>query len=88
MFNPYHLLSTNTFLFPRSLQWLETHDNWYRGFFQHVGTSVALALIAFMPVAIAPVSGGSGIAEAKAVLKGLLYRVALISQPHYVRQFL
>ncbi|KAL7496236.1 hypothetical protein ACHAWT_005885 [Skeletonema menzelii] len=55
-----------------ALEWHETHGNWYRGFFQHVGTSVALAMIAFMPVAIAPVSGGSGIAEAKAVLNGII----------------
>ena len=45
---------------------------WYFGLAQHVVMSVFLAMLAFVPVAIAPVSGGSGIAEAKAVLNGVV----------------
>ena len=57
-----------------ALEWLENGDDehWYYGLAQHVSMSVFLAMLAFVPVAIAPVSGGSGIAEAKAVLNGVV----------------
>lgn len=62
-----------------SLKWLEYDANdqtpshfWYYGLAQHVLTSAVLALLAFAPVAFCPVSGGSGIAEAKAVLNGVV----------------
>ena len=57
-----------------ALEWLENGDDehWYYGLAQHVSMSVFLAMLAFVPVAIAPVSGGSGIAGAKAVLNGVV----------------
>jgi len=42
------------------------------GMLLHVGVSAALALGAFLPVAYRPVSAGSGIAEAKAILNGVV----------------
>ena len=42
------------------------------GMLFHVGVSAALALGAFLPVAYRPVSAGSGIAEAKATLNGVI----------------
>ena len=38
--------------------------------FYFMGFNIIFALIAFLPVAYRPVSGGSGIAEAKATLNG------------------
>jgi len=58
-----------------ALEWLERDGDesyWYYGLAQHVATSTILAMFAFIPVAIAPVSGGSGIAEAKATLNGVV----------------
>lgn len=42
------------------------------GMLFHVGVSAALAFGAFLPVAYRPVSAGSGIAEAKAILNGVI----------------
>lgn len=59
-----------------SLEWFERADEvdnyWYYGLAEHVGLSSLLAIMAFVPVALKPVSGGSGIAEAKATLNGII----------------
>jgi len=59
-----------------SLEWFERageNDNyWYYGLAEYVGLSSLLAIMAFLPVALKPVSGGSGIAEAKATLNGII----------------
>ena len=49
-----------------AMEWLEYgkfdgfSSSWYFGLAQHVVTSVFLAMLAFIPVSIAPISGGSG----------------------------
>ena len=59
-----------------SMEWFERVDEvdnyWHYGLAQHVGLSSLLAIMAFVPVALKPVSGGSGIAEAKATLNGII----------------
>ena len=59
-----------------SMKWFERAEEtsyyWYYGLAQHVATSAFLAILAFIPVAMKPVSAGSGIAEAKACLNGVV----------------
>jgi len=56
----------------RSLSFLEDGGSFSSGMAFYVGISTLLALCAFVPVAIRPISAGSGIAEAKATLNGVI----------------
>ena len=51
----------------------EQHSGSVAGFGVHLGISLLLATLAHLPCALQPVAAGSGIAEAKAQLNGIVY---------------
>ena len=66
---------TAEYILEMKLDWASERMEQYgfmSGFLSHVGVSSLLALGAFLPVAYRPVSAGSGIAEAKAILNGVV----------------
>jgi chloride channel 7 len=59
-------------LLQAKIQWATSFDDTRIGFAAFLAANLALGVVAHLPVAYRPVSAGSGIAEAKAVLNGVV----------------